>query len=91
MKKWHCFEDQSEYNNFLAWAIEGSCLEQRMQESYGGTFDIPDYWFYWKEAKKLNNETKLDEETRKLPHLLDKYGSVRKGLEGPDFPGYPDK
>ena len=70
----HCFEDQAEYNSFLAWAIEGSCLIQRMQESSGGVFEIPDYWFYWKQALKLNTETKLelDAMIRKLSPRLDK-------------------
>jgi hypothetical protein len=38
------FENQAEYNDFLAWKYEGSCITQRMFESVpGGKFIIPDY------------------------------------------------
>jgi hypothetical protein len=43
------FENQAEYNNFLAWKYEGSCITQRMFESVpGGKFVIPDYWQEYK-------------------------------------------
>jgi hypothetical protein len=90
MKRWHCFNGQSEYDSFLAWAIEGSCLEQRMQTSSGGVFDIPDYWFYWREAKKLGNKTKLDEESRKLPYRLNKYAEV-VDVPSAEYPEYPNE
>jgi hypothetical protein len=47
------FEDQNEYDSFMAWAIEGSCLAQRMLESVpGGHFEIPLYWEKHKEMAK---------------------------------------
>lgn len=38
------FKNQAEYEEFKAWAVEGSCLRQRMQSAEGGVFTIPDYW-----------------------------------------------
>lgn len=79
----YCFDGQSEYNEFLAWAIEGSCLSQRMQTSSGGTFDIPDYWFYWKKKKNLNADTELTPISREVPYKLDRnqLGRMPKGYE----------
>ncbi len=91
MKKWHCFEDQAEYNNFLAWAINGSCIVQRMQESSGGVFEIPDYWFYWKQAKNLNSETELDDRTRQLDYRLNRYADAMPGYGNSEYPDYPNE
>jgi hypothetical protein len=75
MKTEHCFNGQSEYNSFLAWAINGSCLEQRMQESSGGIFEIPDYWFYWRQKMGLNSETSLQPNEMILPSNLNRYNA----------------
>ena len=72
MKTEHCFDGQSEYNSFLAWAIEGSCLAQRMQSGPGAEFEIPDYWFYWKQKMGLNAETILQPTDMILPSNLNR-------------------
>jgi hypothetical protein len=47
------FRDQGEYDQFRAWAIEGSCLMQRMIESVpNGKFKIPDHWERFKELDR---------------------------------------
>jgi hypothetical protein len=88
MKKWHCFNGQPEYDSFLAWAIEGSCLKQRMQESSGGTFEIPYHWFFWRGAFKLKEGGKLDEDFRELPDRLDLHSVPLP--PSPDYPDYPE-
>jgi hypothetical protein len=51
------FRNQDEYSQFRAWAIEGSCLAQRMFESVpGGKFDIPDYWEKYKKLMPLPDD-----------------------------------
>jgi hypothetical protein len=44
------FKDQAEYDQFMAWAIEGSCLAQRMNSGEGcREFVIPKHWHKYKE------------------------------------------
>jgi hypothetical protein len=51
------FKNQDEYDAFLAWAIEGSCLMQRMIESVkGGKFEIPEYWEKYKKLMPLPSD-----------------------------------
>ncbi len=39
------FPNKDDFDSFQAWAIEGSCLAQRMSESApGGIFTIPGHW-----------------------------------------------
>jgi hypothetical protein len=60
------FEDQDEYDSFMAWAIEGSCLAQRMNACEGGGFDIPSHWVAHKEdAKKRLLPSELPKRLRK--------------------------
>jgi hypothetical protein len=49
------FKNQDEYNQFRAWAIEGSCLAQRMNSGEGcREFVIPTHWHkYKKQAVNL--------------------------------------
>jgi hypothetical protein len=44
------FKNQDEYEQFRAWAIEGSCLAQRMNACEGvKEFEIPKHWHKYKE------------------------------------------
>jgi hypothetical protein len=44
------FKNQAEFDSFRAWAIEGSCLAQRMNSGEGcREFIIPKYWHKYKE------------------------------------------
>lgn len=57
------FKNQADYNDFLAWKYEGSCLSQRMATSApGGKFDIPEHWHHF---KSLNRDWPLE-----LPSFL---------------------
>ena len=38
------FSNEAEYREFLAWAIEGSSIAQRMQSAGGDEVAIPSYW-----------------------------------------------
>lgn len=52
------FKSQEEYDYFRAWAVEGSCLPQRMFSTDGGEpFKIPAYWEDLK--KKAGNQLDL--------------------------------
>lgn len=62
------FKNQDDYDSFRAWALEGSCLAQRMSESVeGGVFEIPSYWKKYKRAAKS-----MPERLKDLPKFLEK-------------------
>ena len=61
------FKSEQEYYDFLAWALNGSCLPQRMQESALGAepWPIPSYWH---RIKKHADKMPMD--ARQAPRKL---------------------
>jgi hypothetical protein len=59
------FRDQGEYDQFMAWAIEGSCLAQRMNACEGGSFEIPAHWH------KYHDQAEKGLMPRRLPSRLE--------------------